>query len=1185
MKGIDLDARWSIWIDTGGTFTDCIAHDPSGNLHKIKILSNARLRGRIIRSHFDRLFVSVSWPVNADIFNSYFLRFDGKENETFKIKSSDLFEGIIVIDNDPGNVTGFNFEIFSDEEAPIMAARLLTNCTLHDPLPYMDMRLGSTKGTNALLERKGSNICFITNQGLRDLLEIGTQQRPDIFSLNIRKKESLYSSVCEVSGRIDSDGHEILELDESSIEKLKVELERVRHEGLAITLINSFINCKHEKLLAKKLENAGFEHISISSSLSDQIGLISRAQTTVVNAYLSKTIRVYITNVKSKIDDGKLTIMTSAGGLVDSELFKPKDSLLSGPAGGVVGAVKIAKELGEEKVLTFDMGGTSTDVSRYAGNYDYSFEIEIDHISILSPALAIETVAAGGGSICCFDGYKIGVGPESAGAYPGPACYGNGGPLTITDINFLLGRIHQSNFSIPLSIADSEAAFSDVMKSVDLESSKENILMGFLRVANEKMAEAIRKISFGKGYDPSEYSLLAFGGAGGQHACEVASLLNITKVIVPFDAGLLSAFGIGNAEIERIVSRQLLVGFSEVNELIEGLFHELKEEALMLLEQEGIPGGRTYVRNMLVYMRFKGQENVLEIEYEQDKMYDHFKSAYQKQYGHWLENEEIEVESIKLVAAEDMAMIESDHIEINQYEAKPKEWTKCYVSESWNEVPMYIWEELNTGAKIAGPGILMSNNSTVFIDDAWDVTILEGKNAVLVKNVRSNLKRTIRYSQKAELELFTNRFKAVADDMGAILQRTSFSVNVKERLDFSCAVLDCKGYLVANAPHIPVHLGSLGICVRKVIEKLNMEKGDVAITNHPAFGGSHLPDVTLIAPVFFESEVVAFVCNRAHHAELGGITPGSMPATAKSLAEEGVVIEPTFLVKNSKPQWGKIRKLLVEYKYPTRAIEENLADLNGALASIRTGKEGILALCQIYGKDTVMSYMNLLLDYSGKSLFNTFRKFSNKRWQAEEYLDDGSKIKVEINKSENQIIFDFDGTSPVHHGNLNANLAILNSAIIYVLRLMLEEHLPLNEGIMKYVQIKAPTSMINPQFPKDPWKSPAVVGGNTETSQRIVDTLIKALKLAACSQGTMNNLIFGNEHFGFYETIGGGVGAGDGFDGAHAIHQHMTNTKITDPEVMEYRYPISIEKVGIRRKSGGKGRWKGWQWYSQTNPI
>ena len=1130
------------------------------------------MRGEISSGINNKLHVSVSWPVLDDLFQGYKLKIDGIEN-VYSIVSSDLEKDEIIIDGDIDEVKSTGFEVFSGEEAPVFAARLATRTALHDILPPMNMRLGSTKGTNSLLEKKGARVALLVSKGFHDIIEIGSQQRPELFALNVVKSAPLYAEVIEVNERIDADGRVIVPLDEHGVASIVSILKERNFEAVAIGLMNSYQNPEHENHLHEHLNREGFQYISVSSAIANEIGILARIQTTIVNSYLSPVIQDYLSGVRSKISIGSLKVMTSAGGLVDVGAFLPKDSLLSGPAGGVVGAARVTREHGIDKVLTFDMGGTSTDVSRYVGKHDYTFSSEINNIPIYSPALAIETVAAGGGSICSFDGYKLVVGPESAGAMPGPACYGNQGPLTITDVNLLLGRIDPSNFNIPLKREDAALAFADVRGMMPETIEDETVLEGFLQIANEIMAEAIRKISISKGYDPSEYALIAFGGAGGQHACSIADLLQINKIIIPYNAGLLSAYGIGNAEIERFANRQLLKPLKDVGFMLKSYFNEMQAEAITLLSIEGIDESNIYLRSKLVYLRFRGQENTLEINYS-ESLHEDFEKAYRDLYGHWITDEEIEVESIKLIVASRGRHIAEKPSASEHYIPKAQGSIHSFVGRGWRQISSYIWEELSCGAQINGPALLLSQNSTLFVDDQWALTVEKNLNAILEKPKTSKAESR-QFSKIADLELFTNRFKSVADDMGAILQRTAFSVNVKDRMDYSCAVLSREGYLVANAPNIPVHLGSLGVCARHVMSTLKLEEGDVVITNHPGYGGSHLPDITLLAPVFFQGELVAIVANRAHHAELGGKTPGSMPAGATNLEEEGVVISPTFLVKNHRTTWEEIKKLLTDCRYPTRALEENLADLNGALASIKVGIEGMKMLCVKYTTAVVLKYMKHLLDYSGKALFGAFSKLNNSEWSAHEYLDDGHEINVRIIKSEKEIVFDFSGTSDVHPGNLNANLAILNSAVVYVLRLMLEEPLPLNEGIMKYVRIDVPRCMLNPDFDDDPALCPAVVGGNTETSQRIVDTLLKALKLAACSQGTMNNLIFGNQRFGFYETIGGGVGAGEGFNGADAVHQHMTNTKITDPEVLEHRYPVILEKMEIRKNSGGKGHWKG----------
>ena len=692
-------------------------------------------------------------------------------------------------------------------------------------------------------------------------------------------------------------------------------------------------------------------------------------------------------------------------------------------------------------------------------------------------------------------------------------------------MNLLSGRIDPDNFGIPLNKTAALEVMDKLVQQAGQKVSKEELLSGLLRIANEKMAGSIRKISIGEGHDPASFSLVAFGGAGGQHACAVANLLKIQEVVIPYDAGLLSAYGMGMAEIERFSSRQVLAPLGEVGGQLEGFFNAMQNEAFDLLEKESISKAELYVRARQVMMRFAGQENTLEVDYAPGHDLDSlFKDSYKKLFGHWLEGETIEVESLKLIAASKSALETPPIRDFHKYAPKPSKTVRSLVQAKWQEIPAYRWEDLEEGAQIKGPALVMGDSSTIFVEDGWEVIIGLDKDAILsrvsVVNGTSRKMNTL-----AELELFTNRFKAVADEMGAVLRRTSFSVNVKERLDFSCAVLDSKGYLVANAPHIPVHLGSLGVCVRAIIKNMPLDPGDVAITNHPGFGGSHLPDVTLVSGVFDENKaVVGYVANRAHHAEIGGKTPGSMPANAACLAEEGVVIRLGYLVKKGTPQWNEIKAILEGAPFPTRAINENLADLNGALASIQAGVEGLKKLCVAFGTATVAEYMERLQQYSAECLANAFSSMPGNDWQATQQMDDGSPIAVKIQRNGQKISIDFGGSAKVHPGNLNATCAIVNSTVVYVLRLMIDKNIPLNEGIMRHVHINIPMGMLNPDFPDDPFVAPAVVGGNTETSQRVVDTLIKAFGFAACSQGTMNNLIFGNDHFGFYETIGGGVG-------------------------------------------------------------
>ncbi|WPP51028.1 hydantoinase B/oxoprolinase family protein [Catalinimonas niigatensis] len=1184
MNGVK--AQWRIQVDTGGTFTDCIAYNPQNQLKRIKVLSSSVLRGKIIKTaQSNKLYISVYWPVNKDIFKNYQFSILGEEHNAVTVEAYDASAQSLTLNHLPQieKLEGRDFEIYSGEEAPILVARLATETNLDEVLPPMEMRLGSTRGTNALLEHKGAKTILLVTKGFHDLLAIDTQQRPDIFALNIIKPKAYYHHVIEVDERLDAKGNVIKALTKNEVKNIVCQLKSSDTEAVAIALMHSYLNNTHETQLAHALKSAGYIHISCSANLAPSIKILPRAKTALINAYLSPLISNYLNSVKNKLGNSSLKVMTSAGGLVSAELYHPKDSLLSGPAGGVVGAASICRLASQtnpeiHKILAFDMGGTSTDVSRYDGEFDYRYETKVADINLYSPALAIETVAAGGGSCCYFDGHKLSVGPESAGASPGPACYGFEGPLTITDVNLLLGRISEEHFGIPISKAKAKEALQLLKQKMEHHKgtmyTEEEILLGLLSIANEKMCDAIRKISIRKGYDPQEYALLACGGAGGQHACHIAEILGIKKVIVPYDAGLLSAYGMGQATIERFALRQILKPLAELNDL-SGISQELQAQALQLLKKEGYEN-EVEIRFVKLYLRFQGQESSLEIDYHSPTdVYSIFREQYISLYGHWLENQVIEVESIKVVASTVISHKHQSTQNLVPYYPVVTDSQQSLVIDQWMKIPVFSWERLKAGAHINGPALIVSENCTTVVESGWSL-IIDHFNSAILQYDTSTEKQKTEQPEAVQLELFTNRFGAIAEEMGALLERTSFSVNVKERLDFSCALLDQHGELVVNAPHIPVHLGSMGICVRSVRDVIAMEEGDVVITNHPRYGGSHLPDITLISPVFYDGKLAGYIANRAHHAELGGKRPGSMPPDARSLAEEGVVISPTYLVRRGEFQWHHIRSILTGGNFPSRAVEENIADLNGALASVHFGVDALQKLCHKHSLSKIHHYMKMLKHYAHTCLQESMLSLGKGKFEAREYLDDGTPIQVMIQLKNEQISINFEGSGAIHPANLNATLAIVNSAVIYVLRLLIKRAVPLNEGIMQSVDLHVPAhTFLNPDFYDDPTACPAVVGGNTESSQRIVDTLLKALGISACSQGTMNNLLFGNKHFGYYETIGGGTGAGEGYHGTHAVHQHMTNTRITDPEVLEFRYPVHLERFSIRTNSGGKGKWNG----------
>lgn len=1165
---------YSIFIDTGGTFTDCIAITPDKREIRLKVLSSGSIRAVISEWKNEHVFfIDHKWSLTKDIFKNYIVRFPGFPEHHSKVRRFDIEKNTIELKEPIPGLAGERdivVELSADEEAPILGIRLITQTGLREEFPAMNVRLGSTKGTNALLEGKGAPAALLITEGFKDMLLIGTQARPDIFAKEIKLPATLTKNIIEIGERISRDGRI---LKKPNTESILMQLQVLKQQGvnsIAISLLNSVKNPVHEKKLKLLCREAGFRNISVSTELSGMIKLLERTETTVVNAYLSEVIHDYISNIFNTLNADSLKIMTSAGGLVDSSSFHPKDSLLSGPAGGVVGAVMSGKESGFSKLISFDMGGTSTDASRYDESFDYVYELKVGNAKIMSPALAIETVAAGGGSVCGFDGFKVFVGPESAGAFPGPACYGAGGPLTITDVNLLYGRLMPENFSIPVYVEKAEMELQALLAKIELATEerpeRKRILEDFLKIANEIMAGAIQKISVRQGYAPFQYALVSFGGAGGLHACDIAELLDMENIVIPKEAGLLSAYGIGNAKMESFASKQFLTDLKNVEFFIAEFVRELENEAISNLENEGVPISDIEVRERLIYLRLKGQDSSIEINWKPKvNLAWRFKRRYIDLFGHWV-SRPIELDSIRIVVSQKSKEREFDSEVPQAYEAQ----TDIY---SLNNEPAFKLSTLDFGAKINGPAILLDDFSTFYIKKGWEFKLDNNRNGLVRK--LSKTQKMFEASKQAELELFTNRFMSVPENMGAMLQRTAISVNIKERLDFSCALLDAEGYLVANAPHIPVHLGGLGVCVRKLLKEIKFESGDTVVTNHPAFGGSHLPDVTTVSPLFIRNKLFAFLVNRAHHSEIGGISPGSMPPTAKNLAEEGVVIPPFFLMKRGKADWEGIRQLFLDAEYPTRALQENLADLNAALAANMRGLEIMREYAYLYGEDKLSYYFKALRDYAASRMKNKLSNIEDGIYSAEEKLDDGSVLAVKITKSPDKLNIDFSGSSDVHPLNLNATEAIVHSVIIYTLRLLLEEDIPLNDGLMDQVSINIPKGLLNPDFTMNPKESPAVVGGNVEISQRLTDTLLKALNTMAASQGTMNNILFGNEEFGYYETLAGGTGAGEGFHGASARHHHMTNTRITDPEVIEQRFPVRIIRFAIREGSGGIGTWNG----------
>lgn len=1164
---------WQIWIDTGGTFTDGLGVNPSGILKRIKVLSSGCLRARITKKIAPAKYqLDFRFPCEtSELLKGYSLSVLGQNEHSYQVLSLDPASNTLHLDRAIDLTPPFTVELSAQEEAPVLATRLLTQTGLQQAFPPLQLRLGTTKGTNALLERKGAKVALLITKGFADLPYIGTQQRPNLFQLNIPEPALLHQQVIEINERLAADGSVVRALTSSVIQEA---IEQIEAESVAVALLHAYRNPIHEQMLQNALQEAGFNYHSISHRLSPSIKLLTRTQTALADAYLAPIIEQYLERIRQRIFPDQtpreaFLVMSSAGSLQAAQEFTAKDSLLSGPAGGVVGAAKVAQSLGINKILTLDMGGTSTDCAHYNGQPDYRFQVQVGDATILSPGLAIETVAAGGGSICTVQDGKLVVGPESAGATPGPACYGAGGPLTITDVNLLLGKIAPEALSVPLSVTAAEAALEEVQKTLLTQSGqqykREELLRGFEQIANEKMAAAIRRISVQQGFDPREYTLLAFGGAGGMHACAIAKLLGIRQIILPREAGLLSAYGMGQASIERLAERQVLEQLDALSTPLPQMINDIFATAKKLLANDGFDDLLPQPARTLIYLRFEGQDTPVEIRYKAGmQVAEVFRQTYQQQFGYLPEGREIELESIKVFAATKTSALRK--LEAPQ------------VAENSSTAALHHWEQLPPGSRLRGPGVLAGQQATAYLAPDWELSIWEGGHALFDYQPQTTSEQKD-WGEAIELELFTNRFSAIANAMGSQLQRTAFSVNVKERLDFSCAILDPQGYLLVNAPHIPVHLGSLGICARLCLEHTPIAEGDVLIVNHPKYGGSHLPDITLLQGVFNDAgRCLGYVINRAHHAEVGGKRPGSMPPDAKNLAEEGVVFLPQRLMHKGVPQWDTIEKLFTSGPYPTRALAENLADLRAGLAALKTGEQALLKLAETYGEEKTRYYMEALQQNAASTLLQKLTPFQNKALQANEALDDGHRITVKIHFSGKQLSVDFSGTSPTHPANFNANISIVYSALMYVLRLLVDDNIPLNEGLLRLVNIQLPKgTFLHPHFEDEPEQCPAVVGGNTEVSQRLVDCLLKAFGLAAASQGTMNNFLFGNEHFGYYETIGGGVGAGPGFDGRSGVHQHMTNTRITDPEDLERVYPVRLHRFALRRSSGGAGQWQGGQ--------
>ena len=1018
-----------------------------------------------------------------------------------------------------------------------------------------DVRMGTTVATNALLERKGERLALAITSGFGDALRIGYQARPEIFARQIVLPSMLYERVVEIDERVGVDGEVLVPIDETAARETLARIRESGIETLAIVLMHGWRHNKHEARLAEIARGLGFTQVSVSHEVAPLIKLIGRGDTTVVDAYLSPVLRRYIDGVSLGLPQGTdLHFMQSNGGLTDASAFRGKDAILSGPAGGVVGMVAVSAALENQRLIGFDMGGTSTDVSHYAGTFELADESIIGGVRIRAPMMQIHTVAAGGGSICRFDGMRFRVGPESAGANPGPACYRNGGPLTVTDCNLFLGRIDPARFPAVFGMGadlqlDREASCARLQEVADqlggVKSLKE-IAQGFLDIAIDNMAAAIRKISIARGHDVTRYSLACFGGAGGQHACAVADALGMERILIHPLAGVLSAYGIGIADVKAIrdmsVLRPLREDFAQPLAAIE-------QQARDALIEQGIHHARIELSRR-GRLRTAGSDTTLEIPISSpEEMRAQFAQLHRKRFGYVDEGAEVIVDAlvVEAVARTDAAF-----------------------SPTFSVEPEIV----------DGPALIFETTSTVVVEPGWRAERVADGTLVLIRTIELDRARAIGTDvDPVQLEIFNNLFMAIAEEMGVALQSTATSVNIKERLDFSCALFDAEGALIANAPHIPVHLGSMGESIRRIIEARGRAKdgrgirrGDSYVLNDPYRGGTHLPDITVIVPVFYgdEAEPSAFVAARGHHADIGGIAPGSMPPDSRSIDQEGVLIDNELLVEDGQFRESEIRVLLGSGEWPARNPDRNISDLKAQLAACTRGAEVLAQTARDYGPKVVAAYMCHVVANAEESVRRLLDRLDDGEFDYEMDNRAHVRVRISVDKKARSAIFDFTGTSSQLPDNFNAPFSIVRAASLYVVRTLIDDAIPMNDGCLRPISLVVPDgSMLNPKYPA------AVVAGNVETSQVVTDALFAATNCLAPSQGTMNNFTFGNDRHQYYETIAGGSGAGPDFDGTSAVQTHMTNSRLTDPEILETRLPVRLDQFAIRRGSGGTGAQRG----------
>jgi len=1147
MAGRTSEGKWHFWIDRGGTFTDVVARTPEGRLLARKLLSD-----------------------NPGAYDDAAL------------------EGIRQL-----------LGVASDETIP--SERIAS------------VKMGTTVATNALLERKGDPTLLVITGGLADQLEIGTQARPDIFAKRIVKPEMLYRGVVAANERVRADGAIETPLD---LGKLEADLRQARADGIdavAIVFMHAYAYPEHERQAAALARAIGFAQVSASHEVSPLIKIVARGDTTVADAYLSPILRRYVETVSQALAAGgspeerwaqerpNVLFMASSGGLKSAQLFRGRDAILSGPAGGVVGMAETGKRAGFDRLIGFDMGGTSTDVAHYAGAYERTFETVVAGVRLAVPMLRVNTVAAGGGSIITYAGARFRVGPESAGANPGPKCYRRGGPLTVTDANVMVGKLDAAFFpkifgrghDQPLDANAVRAAFADLARQIGDGRAPEEVADGCIRIAVENMANAIKTISVARGYDVTEYALNCFGSAGGQHACLIADTLGIETVLIHPLSGLLSAYGMGLAPVRASRERSIEAPLDAATmREVESLAYELGSAATEELLDEGVDHDDIAIRSF-VHLRYAGTDTALAVPLsEPEIMRADFEAVHRQRFGFISHEKAMFVAAIEVEAAGSEAEgasplpggeVGSEQVELpgaGEQTSKRRgetagggSTTRFYSRGSWHDAPVIQRAEIGPGYELTGPALLIEPHQTVVIEPGWKLAVSPRNDLILRRTEPRERERLGKEADPVLLEVFNNLFMAIAEQMGEALRLTAQSVNIKERLDFSCAVFDTAGHLVANAPHLPVHLGSMDRSVETIIRlrSSEMRPGDVYMLNAPYNGGTHLPDITVVTPVFEEAgaEILFYVASRGHHEDIGGLTPGSMTPLATTIEEEGVYIDNVKLVESGRFLEAETRALLTGAKHPARQPDKNIGDLKAQVAANVKGEAELKKMVAHFGLDVVRAYMGHVQDNAEASVRRLLARLSDGHFRVDTDQGTSVEVKITVDRVKCTAKVEFTGTSAQQPNNFNAPEPVTRAAVLYTFRVMVDEPIPMNAGCLKPIEVVIPEgSMLKPAYPA------AVVAGNVEMSQIVTNCLFAALGALSSTQGTMNNLTFGNAKLQYYETLCSGAPAGPGFDGAAAVHVHMTNTRLTDPEILELRYPVLLEAFSIRRGSGGKGKWK-----------